>query len=178
MPTVLTHPAVPLAIAAALGQKVIDPRLLTVGIVASIVPDLDVIAFLLGIAYSDIAGHRGITHSLAFAVGLGLVAIAASRFLRSSRSVAFWFVTICTASHGLLDMFTNGGLGIALLWPITDERYFFPARVIEVSPLSIRRIFSEAGLRVLGSELLWVWLPAIMVAVIAYARRKSDRPGR
>ena len=172
MPTMLTHPAVPLAIAAALGQKVIGPRLLLAGVAGSIVPDLDVIAFRFGIAYGDIAGHRGITHSLAFAAVLGLIALAAARPLQCSRSAAFWFVTVCTASHGLLDMLTNGGHGIALLWPMTDERYFFPLQVIEVSPIGIRPLLSERGLRVLSSELVCVWLPALAVAATAYALRR------
>ena len=78
MPTVVTHAAVPLAIGFALGQRVIGRRLLFAGIAGSIVPDLDVIAFPLGVAYGDIAGHRGLTHSIAFAILLGALALAAS----------------------------------------------------------------------------------------------------
>jgi inner membrane protein len=69
-------------------------------------------------------------------------------------------------------MLTNGGHGIALLWPMTDERYFFPLQVIEVSPIGIRPLFSERGLRVLSSELVCVWLPALAVAATAYALRR------
>jgi len=35
---------------------------------------------------------------------------------------------------------------------------FFPWQVIEVSPLSLRRLAGEKGLAVLQSELLWVCL--------------------
>ena len=34
-------------------------------------PDLDVIGFFFGVRYDDMLGHRGITHSLAFAMAEG-----------------------------------------------------------------------------------------------------------
>ena len=66
---------------------------------------------------------------------------------------------LLTASHGILDAFTNGGLGVALLSPFDNGRYFFPWTPIEVSPIGVRAFFSAWGLGVLKSELLWVWLP-------------------
>jgi inner membrane protein len=159
--TILTHPAVPLALAVGLGSKAISPRLALAGVAASIIPDLDVVGFYLGVPYGSVLGHRGFTHSLGFALLLAVIALAASRRLDSRSSTAFWFVGVCAASHGLIDMLTNGGLGVALFWPVSDSRYFFPARPIQVSPLSISPLLGERGIRVLGSELLWVWLPAI-----------------
>jgi inner membrane protein len=173
MPTVLTHPAVPFALAVALGHRAVSPRLLVAGTVASVIPDLDVIGFRFDIAYADVAGHRGMTHSLTFAVILGIAAAASHRSLRASVLIAFLFVGISAASHGLLDMLTNGGLGVAEWWPFTDERFFFSHRVIEVSPLSIRRVFGEAGARVFGSELLWVWLPGAIIAAMGFAVRRA-----
>jgi inner membrane protein len=93
---------------------------------------------------------------------------------------AFWFVAVCMVSHGVLDMFTNGGYGAALWWPVSDVRVFAPWQVIEVSPLSLRRVFSAKGLAVLQSELLWVWLPATAVGVLLWARRhilRTQEPG-
>ena len=51
--------------------------------------------------------------------------------------VIFSFLFASTLSHGLVDMLTNGGLGVALLAPFDNGRYFFPFRPIEVSPLGI-----------------------------------------
>jgi len=117
-------------------------------------------------------GHRGFTHSLVFAVTLGVIALLASGWLRTSRLKAFIFVALFAASHGLLDMCTNGGRGVALFWPFTNERYFFPWRPIEVSPLTLDRLLSERGAAVLGSELLWVWMPAVVIgAGIGLVRR-------
>ncbi len=67
MPTVITHAAVPLCFGAGLGLKVIPPRLLFAGVVLAMLPDADVLAFKFGVAYGNVFGHRGFTHSLLFA---------------------------------------------------------------------------------------------------------------
>lgn len=166
MPTILTHPAVPLAIAFGLGRKAIPPRLLAAGVVASMVPDADVLGFSLGVAYGSEFGHRGFTHSLSFAVGLALVGALLFRAWRVPAARAFWFLFLATASHGLLDALTTGGSGIAFLWPWSEERYFAPIQVIEVSPIGFARFVSARGAAVLASELLWVWLPCTVAAVV------------
>jgi len=80
---------------------------------------------------------------------------------------------VVTASHGLLDALTDGGLGVAFLAPFSGERFFFPWQPIEVSPIGLRRFLSGRGLEVLRSELLWVWLPSILLAGAALAWRTS-----
>jgi len=72
---------------------------------------------------------------------------------------------VATASHGFLDAMTNGGLGVAFFSPFDNTRYFLPWRPIVVSPISVNRFFSERGLAVLQSELLWIWIPAGLLAV-------------
>lgn len=175
MPTILSHAAVPLALGLGLGAQRIPTRLLLVGVVASILPDLDVLAFRFHIAYADALGHRGASHSLVFALVLALVVLAFAKHLNASRITAFWFTAVCAASHGVLDMFTNGGLGAALWWPFSDVRVFAPWQVIEVSPLSLRRVFSARGWAVLQSELLWVWLPAAVVCAMLWILRQLQR---
>ncbi len=59
MATIISHPAVPLAVGIALGRGVIPARLLEFGLLCSILPDLDVLAFKLGIPYEAMLGHRG-----------------------------------------------------------------------------------------------------------------------
>ena len=172
MPSILSHPAVPLAIGLGLGSRVISPRLLLAGVAASIVPDADV---YLEHVWSAI-GHRGITHSLLFALCGGLCAALISRWLHASRRAAFAFVSLATLSHPLLDMCTNGGSGIPLFWPLTHERFFMPWTPIEVSPLGVARFFSERGAEVLASEAVWVWLPAALLYAAMRCIR-SRRPG-
>ena len=48
MPTVFSHPAPVLALAAALGSRVVPARLLLFGVFCAVLPDLDVIGFKLG----------------------------------------------------------------------------------------------------------------------------------
>ena len=173
MPTILSHPAVPVALALAAGRARVGTPLLLCGIVASVLPDADVLAFRLGIPYADAFGHRGASHSLWFALLLGLFACALAPRLCASRPMAFAYITTACASHGLLDMLTNGGHGVAFFWPWSDQRHFLPARVIEVSTLNLRRFFGGAGLAVLQSELRWVWLPALAVGLAGLAVRRA-----
>lgn len=172
MPTILTHPAIPLALGIALGPNRISRRLLLAGMVASVVPDMDVIAFKLGIEYAHQLGHRGASHSIAFALASGMLAALAAPWLQTKRWIAMAFVSIACVSHPLLDMLTTGGLGAAIWWPFSDQRHFFPIRFIRVSPLTMERFLGPAGLTVIKSELLWVWLPCLSLMVAAYAMRK------
>jgi inner membrane protein len=177
MPTILTHAAVPLCIGLGLGPRAVSQRLLAAGIAAAMAPDLDAIGLHLGVAYSDIAGHRGLTHSFAFALLLALVASASAGVLRTTRGRAFAFVLACAASHGLLDMLTTGGLGIAWWWPLSDARHFLPWRVIRVSPLTLQRLLGPSGRAVMVSELCTVWLPAALLCGSCWLvrRRLADR---
>ena len=175
MPTVFSHAAVPLVLGLGLGRATIPPRLLAAGAAAAVVPDLDVVTFHLGIPYSADLGHRGFSHSLAFAALVGLAGAAAHRALGAGFTRVFLFLFVATASHGVLDAFTDGGLGVALLWPWTGARYWAPdaLRVIEVSPISVRAFLSARGLAVLGSELRWIWLPALGLGLMLVWLRRA-----
>jgi inner membrane protein len=166
MPTILTHPAVPLAIGMGLGRDLISPRLMVAGIVASILPDLDVIAFGFGIPYEAEFGHRGFSHSLVFAFGIAWFGSVLLGYSGTRIRPAFIYLFASAASHGILDAFTNGGLGIALLWPMSAQRFFAPVQMIEVSPLNLSSFMSERGLDVLASELWWVWLPCFVFGLL------------
>ena len=72
MPTVFSHAAAPLALGLGLGRTTVPRRLLAVGVVAAALPDLDVVTFSFGIPYAADLGHRGFSHSLAFAALVGL----------------------------------------------------------------------------------------------------------
>ncbi len=172
MPTILTHAIVPLAIAAAAGPQRISRKVAVMGAVLAILPDADVIGFAFGIEYGAEWGHRGATHSLMFAA---LVAGAISIFWREARStVAFVFLALAMASHGLLDMLTNGGLGVALLWPYDVARHFAPETPVLVSPIGAN-FFSMRGLQTLVSEAQWIWLPAALIASAGWLIRRALR---
>jgi inner membrane protein len=144
-----------------------DRRFWGLIIVCSILPDIDSIGFHLGIPYSSFWGHRGITHSLTFAAILAVcVSVGFSRiFGRPWRLALLLFLV--TATHGLLDAMTDGGLGVAFFSPFDLQRYFLPWRPIHVSPIGVGRFFSARGLRILWSEILWVWLPVLGIWALA-----------
>jgi inner membrane protein len=177
MPTILTHPAVPLAIALSLGQSIIPRRLLLAGVIASVLPDFDVLAFQLGIPYANDFGHRGFSHSLLLAIIIAMIGTVMHRQLHTSRMRSFSFLFVVAASHGFLDAFTTGGLGIAFFWPASSTRYFAPVQMIAVSPIGLSNFLSVRGVAVLKSELLWVWLPLLTagLAAFAYRNRLSSR---
>lgn len=76
-----------------------------------------------------------------------------------------------TDTHGLLDAMTDGGLGIAFFSPFNLQRYFLPWRPIHVSPIGVGRFFSARGLRILWSEIVWVWLPILAIWTLVKATR-------
>lgn len=170
MPTVMTHAIVPLAIAAAAGPRWISPRVALAGAALAMLPDADVISFKLGIDYADVWGHRGATHSVMIAVAVaGLIAAV----WKEARSwPAFLFLAFAMASHGLLDMATNGGLGVAIAWPFSLAREFWPFTPIRVSPIGAN-FFSARGLETLKSEFIWVWVPCLALAGAAWLVRRS-----
>jgi inner membrane protein len=161
----MTHAAVPLAIGLALGRGRIARPLLFTGMALAMLPDADVIAFKLGIAYEDAFGHRGASHGIFTAAFVaGLLALAMPAFRKWS---AFLFLAFAMASHGLLDALTSGGLGPALLWPFSEARIFAPFTPIRVSPIGAG-FFSMRGVETMLSELLWVWLPLTGIALLLF----------
>jgi inner membrane protein len=135
----------------------------------SMLPDADVVGFSLGVAYGSPWGHRGATHSLAFAVGVGVLVALVARACRQPATRAGVLATLVVASHGLLDTLTDGGRGSALLWPFDETRYFAPVNPIPVSPIGIR-VLSPRGLYAAAIESL---LFAPFLAYAWWPRRRN-----
>jgi inner membrane protein len=173
LPTIISHAAVPLAIGIGLGRNIVSPRLLLAGVAVSMLPDSDVIGFNFGVAYDSAFGHRGFTHSLFSAIVVASAAACAWRQLQSTLWKSFMFVFVAMASHGILDSFTNGGRGIAFLWPFSTERFFAPYRVIEVSPIGIAPLLSARGVAVFASEAVWVWAPCLLLCALLLTWRHN-----
>jgi inner membrane protein len=137
--------------------------------IAAVVPDIDMIAFTMGVPYEAPFGHRGAIHSLAFAVLSGLVLGLARRGMKLPAVSLAAMAAIVMASHGLLDTLTDGGLGVALFWPFSDARYFAPWRPITAAPLG-RRLFAPSGLRLMLHECV-LFLPLFVVGL--WPRRRA-----
>ncbi len=177
MPTVITHSVVAVAAGKAFAPKDVPKRFWFFSIFCSVIPDADVIAFSFGIPYGHFFGHRGFFHSPFF--GLVLSIFLVSVFFRSAKTFSkrWWFYlvyfSLLSASHGILDALTNGGLGIALLSPFIATRYFFPWRPILVSPIGIDAFLSTWGVMVMKSELVWIWLPSVLIVIGCLLRRNA-----
>lgn len=182
MPTTITHALIAVCAAKAVAPANAPTRFCATAAICSMLPDADVLAFLVGIPYRHVLGHRGFSHSLSFAFLLaGAVALSLLRredgFTR--RDLFHWvFFFFITASHGVLDALTDGGLGIALLAPFDNQRYFLPWTPIEVSPIGIQGLFSRRGWLVMQSELFWVWLPSACLLLLSAMTRAARRKWR
>jgi inner membrane protein len=141
--------------------------------VVAAAPDLDVVAFRLGIPYAHPLGHRGLSHSLVFAALVALVSFPLWRLAKLEPARLAAVLTGCAvASHGLLDTFTDAGLGVGLLIPLTDARIFSPFRPLMTSPLSARAFFSQRGLGILANELCWIGPVAVLIVGGGVAARR------
>jgi inner membrane protein len=146
VPTIVGHALVGWATARSAAPRLGRAQVIVLGAVAAflaMLPDVDVLGFALGVPYAARLGHRGFTHSLVFALasaGVGF-AIARWRLRRGGHVVpgvlGFLLLFLAAASHPLLDMLTDGGLGVALFAPFAWGRYFFPLRPIPVSAIGV-----------------------------------------
>jgi inner membrane protein len=173
MASAFSHAFVALALGKAPQHSVFTWPVLFLGMTCSVIPDLDVIGFAFGIHYADLWGHRGMTHSLFFAglLSAALVAILYRHRARAAQAGLFVYLFLCTASHGVLDAMTDGGLGIAFFSPFDTTRYFFPFRPVAVSPIGIGQFFSFDALRILASEITWIWFPSMVLLLIPHILR-------
>lgn len=180
MASAFSHALVALALGRATPHRVMTRSVVWLGMVCSIIPDADVIGFSFGIQYGDLWGHRGLTHSLFFAglLSMGLVALW-YRHEPARIRIGLWvYFFLCTASHGVLDAMTDGGLGVAFFSPVDPSRYFFTVRPVAVSPIGIGEFFTADAIRVLASETTWIWFPTLTVFLIvrAFQRWRYGRP--
>src|SRR4029453_8027669 len=138
MATVFTHAAAALALGTAFRRPGRPLRFWLAGAACAMAPDLDVIGLSIGIPWGHGLGHRGLTHSVAFAAVLAWVVTAVGvrgRAWAGPRASVCVFLFMATASHGVLDAMTDGGSGVAFWAPFDDERYFLPWRATPVSPV-------------------------------------------
>ena len=179
MPTIISHGIAALALGKGLTGERLPLRFWVACAACAMLPDIDVVGFRFGVQYEDLLGHRGITHSLCFALLTGLAVVillfrdTPPLSQRWIRLVVFFF--LFTASHGLLDALTNGGLGVAFFAPFSNARYFFPWRPLEVSPIGLRHFSAGRAGEVILSEMIWIWIPAAVLVAIGWLLRRRAR---
>ena len=187
MASAFGHMAVAYAIGKPLNPSRSSKRFWLLTVLCCLLPDVDVLGLILGVPYEHVLGHRGITHSITFAVLVGIVVPQLAE-----PNISYWsgrygvlvvYFGLVTLSHGFLDAFTDGGLGIAFFAPFDATRYFFPWRPITVSPIGLGQFFSSWGLGVLLSELVWIGIPVTFWLLGHWAKKsligpsENHRPG-
>lgn len=180
MPTIFSHAITAIPISLGLVDKINKRKIIVLSIIFSILPDLDGIGFQFGIKYNSLFGHRGFSHSLLFII---ITAILFAFFISpkiklKSKNSTILFLNFFTigALHVLLDSMTNGGLGVALFSPISNQRFFLPWRPIEVSAILPQYFFQLDGLSVIKFELLYLILPSIILSlVIVFFKNKKSK---
>lgn len=176
MASAFSHAAAAMALGVACWRPKLPARYWVLGAACAVLPDLDVVAFLLGIPYEHVLGHRGLSHSFLFAACLAAIVVAVFFPEQRERRATLWvYFFLATSSHAMLDALTSGGLGVAFFAPFENSRYFFPWRPIEVSPINLSRFFSARGLAVLRSEVVWVWLPSVVLIVVVLLWRRAHQ---
>ncbi len=189
MATLYTHAFVGLAGARLYADRPMPWAYWGLAAALPMIPDLDV--FFTG-TYRTALGHRGITHSLLFALALAMIAAAATfkiqrgtvpflwpTMLRTVPAtkigtvpVSWWSLTALffaiIASHGVLDAMTRGGENVPFFWP-------FGGRYGNWGPLRVSDIAFDwpdpRRSQAIRAELLWVWLPmSVVVGLVTWYR--------
>lgn len=183
MATILTHGIVGYTLARICVRKPVSPLYWVMAFTAPMLPDLDVLGMrYYGIPYGDCYGHRGAFHSIALALIVAVVLLLIFKSISRTDGFklnkdCFWGLFLGTSSHGLIDALTNGGLGVAIFWPANCNRYFFPWRPLEVSPLSLEH-FLQQGLFVLKNESYYIWMPCLAILFLDYGVQRLSMRSR
>jgi inner membrane protein len=181
MAAILSHAVAGAGIAAALRPGPRPPaRYWILAVACAVAPDLDIVVVWMGANYLGMFGHRGFMHSISFAAALaallsyGVFSSPRWRELRFRAGIAFFAAGV---SHGILDAMMSGGRGVAFFAPFSPGRFHLPIRPIRASPLTSYIFLREGGIRVSGSEIAWIWVPATLLFVLAtwFWRRRKMR---
>lgn len=174
MPSSFSHAVAAVAFGRAYTTRALPPRFWALSIACALAPDLDIVGGRFGIGLESMFGHRGITHSFFFAVLLaGVVVLVAFRkpINGVSRPRLFFYFFAVTASHAVLDALVDGDWGVAFFAPFSSARFFLPWRPIHSSPVG-RNFFSATGATVILNELVWVWVPSLIVSLAPWFSKR------
>src|SRR5437763_14906295 len=103
MASIFSHAVTAVALGTTYSPPLSSSRFWTLSIACSILPDIDVVGHAFGVPYRSVWGHRGITHSFAFAIVLALVVVSLAfpqvvRFSHSWWSLLVYLLAL-TAAH-------------------------------------------------------------------------------
>ena len=167
MPSSISHAVAGVALAS-IASPTAPRRYWLAAAFCAVIPDVDVVAGLFARRDVGVLGefHRGLTHSLLFALCLAVgMSVLLSRSQRSalplSRAMPYFF--LATASHGALDALTAYGTGVAFFAPLSAARVKFLWQPIDPASASIGYKGLVRVLAGLSNEFVWVWLPSLLL---------------
>lgn len=165
------HFAPAVAMAAAIGTRTVGWRLTLSGMVCAVLPDADlVLVWLRFDIYSGVYGHRGFSHSLGFALLLGLIGSCWPTGTKPSgprRALVGCYLALCTASHPMLDSLLDVGICSAWLWPLDGARMCLGWRPIPMKGIGL------FGWQRLMLELQWIGPALLLLANTGMAVRSG-----
>jgi membrane-bound metal-dependent hydrolase YbcI (DUF457 family) len=141
---------------------------LALGAFLGIAPDFDYALNWLRISRGG--WHHGFTHSIPFALVVGLVTIA---ILRQWKVRSFLIATAAYVSHTLLDYMLTESRGVALWWPFTNYRY----KLRLPNPIDYTwsdDSFSQAAIDLLKISLIELLIFAPILLAVILVRRIAD----
>lgn len=172
MPSIFGHTLAGLAISAAFTGGRPSRRTWLLASACAVAPDLDWFTAFLPLAEGSGLAHRGMSHSLV-AAGLLTVAAMLIGFRSRLRSPHPWAcLAAASFSHGLLDACTFGGTGVAFLLPFSDARFVCAWQPMFVSPIPLSGRLLDWLLFSLGTEALWIGIPALLAFALPRALRE------
>ena len=142
-------------------QKAIPKTLFAIFV--ALAADLDFVPqFITGHRY-----HHGLTHSVTFALAFS-VALWGLFYLLTDLATGRFFLLILSlySSHLILDLFTQGGPGIQLLWPFSFDYFHAPITIFPEThhsqplfqhPGHLVFVAFELGYTLLLLSGLWTW---------------------
>src|SRR5260370_38020893 len=173
----LTHSLVGLTLAKA-GLERASPGAVAVCVLAANAADSDIVTLFTGGRWSVLQNHRGITHSIAGTVLIGLLIptlfwigdVAIARMWRRPRRILYPGLLlasmIAAATHPLMDWTNNYGIRLLLPW---SSRWFYGDLVFIVDPYVWLVLGVVGFLLTSGSKLklaAWLSLSIVVTAVV------------
>ena len=177
MPSLLGHAVAGLAITTAFRGDHLPRRTWPLAAFCAMAPDLDWFVSLAGLHRGHFLNHRGVAHSLFAALVLAAASLLLCYRPELRRSRVWFSLSLAALSHGLLDTCTSGGVGVALFAPFSPTRWACIWQPGWVAPLPLNPEHTTTFLASLGSEVIWIGLPALAVILGSrLIRQVSLRP--
>lgn len=170
MPTPITHLFAAIPVNIAIMGAVNKKKIILLSLIISILPDLDLIGYFLGLPISSFLGHRGFTHSIFFALVVALMAnllffpdIKTKDKRFKLLFLNFLFVAL---THPLLDFLVNRNTGVALLSPFVLTRFASPIAPIVEESVGILNYYHFYFKEVVKVEFFYIILPSLIYTMI------------